>query len=97
VGHTRRYDLAQLQALLEANQLTVEKSAAFGMQSSNPRLVKYGMSWVQRYPRWAFFWYNWVGMPLAMRFQARLRFTRGLMSASGVDEIILVCRRASRS
>jgi SAM-dependent methyltransferase len=96
VGHVRRYAPAQLQALLEANQFTIEKSAAFGMQCANPRLLKWGMSWVQRYPRWAFFWYNWVGMPLAMRFQERLQLASGLICESAVDEMMVICRRIPR-
>ena len=72
VGHARRYDPSDLLAIMAGNQLNVERSAAFGMQPSNPRLVKYGMWWLEHRPRWAMFWYNWVGMPLAMRFQKPL-------------------------
>jgi SAM-dependent methyltransferase len=96
VGHVRRYAPPELEALIKGNQLAVEKSAVFGMQSSNRRLVKYGMFWLQRYPRWALFWYNWVGMPLAVRFQKRLSFTSVLMDGPAVDEVVVVCRRTPR-
>jgi hypothetical protein len=43
------------------------------------------------------FWYNWVGMPLAMHFQKRLNMVSGLVEMTGVDEVVLVCRRAERS
>jgi SAM-dependent methyltransferase len=97
VGHARRYDPSNLMAIMAGNQLNVEKSAAFGMQPSNPRLVKLGMWWLEHRPKWAMFWYNWVGMPLAMRFQKRLTLVNGFIDAAGVDEVVLVCRRAARS
>ena len=39
VGHARRYQPAELRALLEAHDLIVEKSAVFGMQPSNSPLI----------------------------------------------------------
>jgi SAM-dependent methyltransferase len=97
VGHARRYDPSDLLAIMAGNQLIVEKSAAFGMQPSNPRLVKWGMWWLEHRPTWAMFWYNWVGMPLAMRFQKPLTFVSGFINTPGVDDVVLVCRRAARS
>jgi SAM-dependent methyltransferase len=97
VGHARRYDPADLVATLAGNQFIVEKSAAFGMQPSSPRLVKWGMWWLQHQPKRAMFWYNWVGMPLAMRFQKPLRFVSGFINTPGVADVVLVCRRAARS
>jgi hypothetical protein len=97
VGHARRYDPSDLLAIMAGNQLIVEKSAAFGMQPSNPRLVKWGMWWLEHRPKWAMFWYNWVGMPLAMRFQKPLTFVSGFINTPGVDDVVLVCRRAARS
>ena len=96
VGHARRYDPADLLAIMAANQLKVEKSAVFGMQPANPRLVKYGMSWLEQHRTWAMFWYNWVGMPLALLFQKRLKLVSGLIDTTGVDEMVLVCRRGVR-
>jgi SAM-dependent methyltransferase len=97
VGHARRYDPPDLLAITSANQLEIEKSAVFGMQPANPRLVKYGMSWLEQHRTWAMFWYNWVGMPLALLFQKRLNLVSGLIDTTGVDEMILVCRRGVRS
>jgi SAM-dependent methyltransferase len=97
VGHARRYDPSDLLAIMSTNQLELEKSAVFGMQPSNPRLVKYGMSWLEQHPSWAMFWYNWVGMPLALLFQRRLNLVSGLIDTAGVDEMVLVCRRRARS
>jgi SAM-dependent methyltransferase len=96
VGHARRYNPADLVALLARNELQLERSGAFGMQPSNPRLVKYGMWWLEHRREWAMFWYNWVGLPLAMKFQKRLTLVRGLIDTTAVDEVMLVCRRAAR-
>jgi SAM-dependent methyltransferase len=97
VGHARRYDPPDLLAIMSANQLELEQSAVFGMQPSSPRLVKYGMSWLEQHRTWAMFWYNWVGMPLALLFQKRLNLVGGLIDTTGVDEMVLVCRRRARS
>jgi hypothetical protein len=43
------------------------------------------------------FWYNLVGMPLAMRFQKPLKFVSGFINTPGVEDVVLVCRRAARS
>jgi SAM-dependent methyltransferase len=96
VGHARRYNPSELIAILASHHLTVEQSAVFGMQPANPRWVKRGMWYLEHRRRWAMFWYNWVGMPLAMRFQKRLRLVDGLIDTTGVDEIVMVCRRAIR-
>ena len=96
VGHARRYDPADLLATMADNRLVLEKSAVFGMQPANPKLVKYGMWWLEHRRAWAMFWYNWVGMPLAMLFQKRLTLVSGLIDTTGVDEIVVLCRRARR-
>jgi SAM-dependent methyltransferase len=97
VGHARRYDPADLLAIMAGHQLELKRSAAFGMQPTYPRLVKYGMWWLEHRPAWAMFWYNWVGMPLAMRFQKPLNLVSGLLDTTAVDEVVLVCRRGERS
>jgi SAM-dependent methyltransferase len=97
VGHARRYDPSDLLVILADNQLELEQSAAFGMQPASPSLVKYGMWWLEHHRSWAMFWYNWVGMPLAKLFQRRLAFVSGLIDSTGVDEIVAVCRRRTRS
>jgi SAM-dependent methyltransferase len=97
VGHVRRYEPSNLTEILASNQLVLEKSAAFGMKPSHPGLVKYGMWYLEHRRAWAMFWYNWVGMPLAMLFQKRLELTNGLIDTRNVDEIMLVCRRGRPS
>lgn len=97
VGHARRYDPSDLLAILAGNQLALEKSAAFGMQPTSPRLVNFGMWWLEHCRTWAMFWYNWVGMPLAMLFEKRLNLVSGLIDTTGVDEMVVLCRRAVRS
>jgi SAM-dependent methyltransferase len=97
VGHARRYEPADLPALLAKHQLVIEKSAGFGMQPNNARLLKYGVRWLTHHRTAAMRWYNWVFMPLGMFFQKRLKFEPGLIATAGVPEIVLVCRRLARS
>jgi hypothetical protein len=35
-------------------------------------------------------------MPLAVRFQKKLRLAPGVIATDGVDEILVVCRRRDR-
>lgn len=93
VGHVRRYDPADLLALLAAHDLVLERSAAYGMQPSNPRLLDFGLWWLKNRRRQAMWWYNRVLLPLGMLFQKRLKFVDGLIDAPGIDEIVLVCRK----
>ena len=80
------------------NRLELEKSAAFGMgmQPANSRWVNRGMCYLAHRRAWAMFWYNRVGMPLAMRFQKRLHIVTGLIDTACVDEILILCRREPR-
>jgi SAM-dependent methyltransferase len=94
VGHKRRYDPTQLPSMLAQHQLTVERSAVFGMQPRSSRLVDFGMQWLQRDRERAMWWYNRVIMQLGLLFQKRLRFLPGMIATDGVDEILLVCRKA---
>src|SRR5260221_6533975 len=79
VGHARRYDPSDLLATTAEHQLVLERSAAYGMQPANPRFVKWGMWYLEHRRSWAMFWYNWVGMPLAMWCQKRLNLASGLV------------------
>jgi len=94
VGHYRRYEPAELQALLATNGFTLERSAAYGMQPRSQLLLRFGLWWLQRHYEHAMRWYNRCLMPLALRLQSPLEFVPGLLSDSRVDEIILVCRHA---
>lgn len=97
VGHVRRYEPSDLLAIISAHELDLEKSAVFGMKPRSPRLVRFGMSWLKHRRREAMVWYNWVGMPLAMLFQKGLKLVSGLIDATDVDEVVLLCRRRVRS
>jgi SAM-dependent methyltransferase len=94
VGHVRRYEPADLVAILEHNHLVVERTAAFGLQPANIKWVRYGMWCLEHRRDWAMFWYNCVMMPLATLFQAPIEFVSGFMDVRSVDEILVVCRYA---
>lgn len=96
VGHARRYEPSDLLAIMALYHFDVERSAVFGMQPTNPRFVKWGMSYLERRPAFAMFWYNWFAMPLAMMFQKKLHVVSGLIDTTGVDEMVLMCRRGVR-
>lgn len=94
VGHCRRYEPAALLALLSAHQLAVERSAVYGMQPKSSRLLDLGMWGLTHRRAQALWWYNRVFMPLGLRFQAPLVLMPGMLDASAVDEVLLLCRRA---
>jgi SAM-dependent methyltransferase len=96
VGHARRYDLGELVGLLAGNGLTVQQSAIFGMKPQSPRLIRFAMRWLERHPREAMFWYNWLAMPLSLRLQRKLKLEKGILEPTGVDEMLLICRRRAR-
>jgi SAM-dependent methyltransferase len=96
VGHVRRYDPADLLTILADNHIELLKSAVYGMQPSNPALLERGMWWLEHHRSWAMFWYNRVGLPLAMFFQKPLDLVAGLVDTTGVDEVVLLCRRTAR-
>jgi SAM-dependent methyltransferase len=95
VGHKRRYEPAQLPAKLAESRLAIEQSAVFGMQPRSSRLVDFGMWWLVHRRERALWWYNRAIMPLGLRFQKQLRLEPGMIATDGVDEILLVCRRAA--
>ena len=94
VGHARRYEPALLAGLIARHGLTVEKSVVFGMQSNSPRLLHFAVQGLTRHPAAALPCYNWLFFPLGMLLQRRLKFADGLMDLTGIDEVLLVCRRA---
>jgi len=94
VGHKRRYDPSYLLSKLAQHHFLVERSAVFGMQPRSSRLVDIGMRLLLQHRKPAMWWYNRVFMPLGLRFQQKLRINPGMIAASDVDEILLVCRRA---
>ena len=93
VGHARRYEPAELADLLAHHNLIVERSAVFGMQSNNPRLLDYAVKGLTRHHTTAMRCYNWLFFPLGRLLQKRLVLFDGLMDLAGIDEVLLVCRR----
>lgn len=95
VGHVRRYEPGALRELVASHGLVVEKSAVFGMQSNNPRLLAHAARWLTGHRAAAVRLYNWLLFPLGLLLQQRLNFTDGLMNLTGIHEVLLVCRRAA--
>lgn len=93
VGHKRRYEPPQLLAKLAQHQLSIERSAVYGMQPRSSRLVDLGMWWLLNHRARAMWWYNRVIMRVGLLLQKRLRLEPGMIATDGVDEILLVCRK----
>jgi SAM-dependent methyltransferase len=96
VGHKRRYEPPHLLAKLTQHQIVVERSAVFGMQPRSSRLVNMGMWWLLNHRDTAMRFYNRLFMPLGLLFQKELRIEPGMIETGGVDEVLLVCRKAAR-
>lgn len=95
VGHRRRYEPAQLHAKLLSHGLTVQRSAVYGMQPKSTRLLDLGIWWLTHHRERAMWWYNRALMPLGVRFQKKLELASGMLDATGIDELLLVCRKNS--
>jgi SAM-dependent methyltransferase len=93
VGHCRRYEPQRLLDKLGEYAFTVESSAVYGMQPKSSRLLDFGMWWLTHHRERAMWWYNRVMMPLGVRFQKKLSLQPGMLDASDVDEVLLVCRK----
>jgi SAM-dependent methyltransferase len=95
VGHRHRYEPERLVAKLAAHGFFVERSAIYGMQPKSSRLRDLGMWFLTHRREQAMWWYTNVFMPLGLHFQKGLRLERGVIATENVDEILLVCRKAS--
>jgi len=93
VGHCRRYEPEAIVAKLAAHGFTVERSAVYGMQPSSPRLLAWGQHYLTHQRDRAMWWYNRVFMPLSLRFAGKLDLKPGLIDTTGVDEILMVCKK----
>jgi len=93
VGHRRRYEPERLVAKLREHGFAIEQSAVYGMTPESTRLLDLGMWWLTHRREQAMWWYGHVFMPLAVRFQKKLRLAPGVIPTDKVDEILLVCRR----
>jgi len=94
VGHRRRYEPERLWPKLAEHRLSVERSAIFGMQPKSSRLLDLGTWWLTHQRERALRWYNRVFMPLGLWFQKTLDVRAGIIETEGVDEILMVCRKA---
>jgi SAM-dependent methyltransferase len=95
VGHRRRYEPKQIQALLQHHGFTIERSAVFGMKPRSSLLLDLGMWFLKHRRERAMRWYNRV-MPYTMRLQKSLKLHEGLINTDGIGEILFVCKRVSR-
>ncbi|HTC15465.1 MAG TPA: class I SAM-dependent methyltransferase [Steroidobacteraceae bacterium] len=95
VGHKRRYQPQQLLAKLAEHQLTIERSAVFGMQPRSSRLLDIGIWWLVHHRERAMWWYNRAYTHVALRLQKPLHLQPGMIATDDVDEILMVCRRGS--
>jgi SAM-dependent methyltransferase len=93
VGHCRRYEPERLVAKLAEHGFAIEQSGAYGMKPASSRLLEFGMWCLTHRRKQAMWWYAHVLMPLAVRFQKKLRLAPGLIATGDVDEILVVCRR----
>jgi SAM-dependent methyltransferase len=94
VGHFRRYLPQELLARLAHHGLPLERSAIYGMQPRSRMLSRMGAWWLTRRREQAMRWYNRVFMPMGLLFEKRLRLVPGMIDATRVDEVLLVCRKA---
>jgi SAM-dependent methyltransferase len=97
VGHVRRYDPAELLAILEERCLELEQSAVFGMEPRSRWLLDFAVWGLTHRPVQAMRWYNRVALPIGLFLQKPLAWTPGLIDVAKVDELLLVCRRGSDS
>ena len=97
VGHGRRYEPDRLVAKLAEHGFRIEWSAAYGMQPASERLVQVGIWFLEHFRRLAIWCYVFLFMPLGLRLQPKLALHRGLIATERVDEIFLVCGKASGS
>lgn len=93
VGHHRRYEPRALEARLAAHGWVIERSAIYGMQPASSRLLALGQWYLTHKRERALWWYNRVLMPLGLRLQKPLQWRPGLGDTTGVDEVVLLCRR----
>lgn len=94
VGHRRRYEPDVLRDKLKQHGLTVQRSAIYGMQPKSTWLLDLGIWWLTHQRKRAMWWYNQF-MPLTVRFQKKLELSDGMLDATGIDELLLVCKKTT--
>ena len=90
----RRYEPAQLLALLREHGLALERTAVFGMEPRSRWLLDLAVWGLTKRRVQALRWYNAVILPLGLLTQGRLRWAPGLIDVAGVGELLLACRRS---
>jgi SAM-dependent methyltransferase len=93
VGHRRRYEPQELFSKLARHGLSVASSAVYGMQPHSSRLLDFAAWALIHRPRRAIWLYDRIILRLGMLFQKKLTLTAGMMDATNVDEVFLVCRK----
>jgi SAM-dependent methyltransferase len=93
VGHCRRYEPQRLLDKLHEHGFVVESSAAYGMQPKSTPLLNFGIWWLTHHRERAMWLYNRVMVPLGVHFQSKLSLRSGMIDTTGVDEVLLVCRK----
>jgi len=96
VGHVRRYEPDDLQAIIRDHGFVIEHSAGFGMQPRSGWLLDFAVWGLTRRRVQAMRWYNRLFLPLGLLLQSRLVWASGLSDVAKVDELLLVCRRGGR-
>jgi len=96
VGHVRRYEPAELVALLAEHGFAIEQSAGFGMAPRSPWLLDWAVWGLTHKPELAMRWYNRYFLPLGLLMQRPVVWEPGLSDVERIDELLLVCRRGSR-
>jgi SAM-dependent methyltransferase len=94
VGHCRRYEPGRLVTKLAEHGFAIAQSAVYGMQPRSSKLLDWAMWWLTHHRERAMWWYNRVIMPLGVRFEKKLKLSSGMIDARGVDEVLVVCRKA---
>jgi SAM-dependent methyltransferase len=91
VGHRRRYEPDEIVAKLARQGWQVRSSAVYGMQPRSSRLLDWSVWQLQNRRERAIWWYDRVILPLATWCQGHLELSPGMLDASDVDEVLLVC------
>lgn len=96
VGHFRRYEPAQLKAMVERHSLELQQSVVYGMQPKSKLLSGLGAWWLRKHYDFAMSYYNRYFFPLGLKRQKKLVFQDGLASDAAIDEVLVVCKRRAR-
>lgn len=91
VGHYRRYEPDEIVAKLGQNGFSVTHSALYGMKPRSSKLVDLGMWMLEHYHASSMWWYNRVGMPIALRRQKPLQLHKGFIDTQNAGEALLIC------